>query len=46
MSVIYRRIYALTSEFGKAALFFLLDPSSYITISSIALEGGFLKTVC
>ena len=32
-------------EFGKAAAFLLSDAASYITGSSLALDGGSLKTV-
>lgn len=37
--------YGKTSEFGKAAAFLLSDAASYITGSSLALDGGSLKTV-
>jgi 3-oxoacyl-[acyl-carrier protein] reductase len=37
--------YGNTSEFGKAAAFLLSDAASYITGSSLALDGGSLKTV-
>jgi 3-oxoacyl-[acyl-carrier protein] reductase len=37
--------YGDISEFGKAAAFLLSDAASYITGSSLALDGGSLKTV-
>ena len=37
--------YGNTTEFGKAAAFLLSDAASYITGSSLALDGGSLKTV-
>jgi 3-oxoacyl-[acyl-carrier protein] reductase len=37
--------YGSSSEFGKAAAFLLSDAASYITGSSLALDGGSLKTV-
>ena len=37
--------YGDISEFGKAAAFLLSDAASYITGSSLALDGGSLKTI-
>ena len=37
--------YGEISEFGKAAAFLLSDAASYITGTSLALDGGSLKTV-
>jgi 3-oxoacyl-[acyl-carrier protein] reductase len=37
--------YGTSEEFGKAAAFLLSDAASYITGSSLALDGGALKTV-
>ena len=37
--------YGDITEFGKAAAFLLSDAASYITGSSLALDGGSLKTV-
>jgi 3-oxoacyl-[acyl-carrier protein] reductase len=37
--------YGSISEFGKAAAFLLSDAASYVTGSSLALDGGSLKTV-
>lgn len=37
--------YGNTTEFGKAAAFLLSDAASYITGSTLALDGGSLKTV-
>jgi 3-oxoacyl-[acyl-carrier protein] reductase len=37
--------YESSSQFGKAAAFLLSDAASYITGSSLALDGGSLKTI-
>lgn len=37
--------YGTTEEFGRAAAFLLSDAASYITGSSLALDGGALRTV-
>ena len=37
--------YGTTDEFGRAAAFLLSDAASYITGSSLALDGGVLRTV-
>jgi 3-oxoacyl-[acyl-carrier protein] reductase len=39
------RRYGTTEEFGRAAAFLLSDAASYITGTSLALDGGALKTV-